>query len=369
MTSAPSSVQFCALDSIARNPASPGRNGANCGDALASIAGDRLAPNGSFEPATLSLPLRAFSVCLCLAALTARAAPATEAEAPITSPVIAPIRHSFLTLGTRTAIVDEDGSVTWEYRGGSRDGWVLPNDDVLVAWSDRVEEVTRDRHVVFSYRLNPKNHEIGTTQRLSDGRTLVTELGRLPRLLEVNGRGDVVREVPLQPETDNFHMQTRMARCLPDTENYLVPHLLAFSVKEYTPDGRISAVLRTDLESIGGRLAENWPFTAIRLPNGRTLVTLTHGNRAVELDRDGSIAWEVSNRDVGGLFQDTCGAQRLANGNTVIGNHGASRESALIEVTPERKIVWHSNHPAAANVHEFQILTTNGQPEPRPPLK
>ncbi|MFO1498627.1 MAG: hypothetical protein U1G07_09580 [Verrucomicrobiota bacterium] len=41
----------------------------------------------------------------------------------------------------------------------------------------------------------------------------------------------------------------------------------------------------------------------------------------------------------------------------------------MIEVTAERKIVWTSDHPAAASVHHFQILTTNGRPEPGMPLK
>ena len=41
------------------------------------------------------------------------------------------IRHSFLTLGGQTAIVGEDGDVLWSYRGGSRDGFVLPNGNVL----------------------------------------------------------------------------------------------------------------------------------------------------------------------------------------------------------------------------------------------
>ncbi|MCH8860264.1 MAG: hypothetical protein IH843_03860, partial [Thaumarchaeota archaeon] len=32
--------------------------------------------------------------------------------------------------------------------------------------------------------------------------------------------------------------------------------------------------IKTDLEELGGRKAENWPFTAIRLANGNTLVNL-----------------------------------------------------------------------------------------------
>jgi len=245
---------------------------------------------------------------------------------------------------------------------------VLPNGNALLAWSDRVEEVTPAKQVVFSYTRNPENSEIGTVQRLYNGNTLVTELGKRPRLLEVDGRGAIVHETTLQPETDNAHMQTRMARQLKNG-NYLVPHLLAFAVKEYTPDGKIVATLRTDLAELGGRPAENWPFTAIRLDNGNTLVSLTHGNKVVEFTQGGAIAWKATNDDVGGLFKDPCGSQRLANGNTVVGSHAANQGISMVELNRDRKIVWTSDHPLAAGVHHFQILTTNGRQEPGVPMK
>jgi hypothetical protein len=278
------------------------------------------------------------------------------------------IRHSYLVMGGKTAIIGEDGVARWEYRGGTRDGFVLPNGNVLLAWSDRVEEVTPAKQVVFSYTRNPENAEIGTVQRLYNGNTLVTELGKRPRLMEVDGRGAIVHETPLKPETENAHMQTRMARQLKNG-NYLVPHLLAFAVKEYTPEGQVVATLHTDLAELGGRPAENWPFTAIRLDNGNTLVSLTHGNKVVEFTQSGAIAWKVTNDDVGGLFKDPCGSQRLANGNTVVGSHAANQGVSMVEVNRDRKIVWTSDHPLAAGVHHFQILTTNGRQEPGVPMK
>lgn len=282
------------------------------------------------------------------------------------------IRHSYLVLGGKTAIIGEDGQAQWEYRGGSRDGFVLPNGNVLLAFADRVEEIapagSKLNQVVFTYQRSKENGEISTAQRLYNGNTLVTELGARPRLLEVNPQGKIVLDVPLQPETDNVHMQTRMARQLKNG-NYLVPHLLAFAVKEYTPEGKVVRVFKTDLAELGGRPAENWPFTAIRLDNGNTMISLTHGNKVVELNPLGEVVWKVVNEQVNGQFKDPCGSQRLANGNTVVGSHGASKGVSMIEVTPEHRIVWTSNHPLAAGVHHFQILTTNGKPEPGMPLK
>ncbi len=278
------------------------------------------------------------------------------------------IRHSYLVMGARTAIIGEDGKVEWEYHGGSRDGFVLPNGNILLAFSDRVEEVTRDGKQVFLYKLAAPNKEIGTTQRLYNGNTLVTELGPKPRLLEIRPDGTQAHEVVLQPETDNAHMQTRMARQLRNG-NYLVPHLLAFAIKEYSPDGTVVSTLRTDFEELGGRPAENWPFTAIRLDNGHTVASLTHGNKVIELNGKGDVVWKVTNEDVKGLFKDPCGSQRLANGNTVVGSHAANTGISMVEVTRDKKIVWTSDHPLAAGVHHFQIITTNGHPEPGMPMK
>ncbi len=279
-------------------------------------------------------------------------------------------RNSSLVTSTRRpdGILDEGGNVSWEYAGGSRDGFVLPNGNILIAFSNRVEEVTPDKKVVFSYKLHERNKEIGTAERLYNGNTLVTELGASPRLLEVNPQGEVAHEFALLPETDNTHLQTRMARQLKNG-NFLVPHLLAFAIKEYTPQGKVVHTIKTDLKEIGGREAENWPFTAIRLDNGNTVTSLTHGNKVVEFDVGGKIVWSVTNEEVNGLFKDPCGAQRLANGNTVVGSHAASSGVSMIELTRDKAIVWKTEHPFCAGVHHFQVLTTNGQKEPGRPLK
>lgn len=273
------------------------------------------------------------------------------------------IRHSFLLCGKYTVIVGEDGAVAWESRGGSRDGYVLPGGNVLVSQGNRAREITREGEEVWAYAMSPENKELGTVVRLDSGNTLVVERGAMPRLLEVTPGGAIAVTVPLQPETDNAHMQTRKARKLANGK-YLVPHLLAFAVKEYAPDGRIVKTFRTDLEEFGGRKAETWPFTAIRLGNGNTLVTLTHGNRVVEFDAEGNIVWQIDNTKAGGRLADPCGAQRLANGNTVICSYG-QRDPAkprLFEVTRGGEVVWEFFHPDAT-AHEVHVISTNGTPE------
>ncbi|WP_442507723.1 alpha/beta fold hydrolase [Novipirellula sp. SH528] len=279
------------------------------------------------------------------------------------------VQHSLFIAGPNfTGILDEQANEIWNAgKPGARDGFVLPNGNVLIAWKDAVKELTRDHKVVFQYSKSNENAEIGTVERLENGNTLITELGKKPRLLEVASDGTVVVEVPLQPETDNAHMQTRMARKLP-SGNYLVPHLLAFKVKEYTPAGMVVREIKTDLDSLGGRKAENWPFTAIRLENGNTVVTLTHGNKVAEFDPSGNVVWEVNNDDLpGSPLVDPCGAQRLPNGNTVIASYGAKKGIKVLEVNQAKQIVW--SYSGKHRAHEIHVLSTNGQPIAGPPMK
>ena len=274
-----------------------------------------------------------------------------------------PVRHAFFVAGPSfTGIIDEHGETQWSApKARARDGWVLKNGNVLIVWAKEAIEFGADKQPVWSYQLHKPNRELGTVQRLANGHTLVTELGPAPRLREVTPKGDIRIEVVLQPDTDNAHMQTRMARKLSNGD-YLVPHLLAHAVKRYQPDGKVVEVIRTDRESLGGRKAENWPFTAIRLANGNTVIGCTHGNKVIEVDKLGDIVWSVTNEDLGGIIHDACGVQRLPNGNTVIASYAAKTGAKLIEVNRDKQVVWSYDGPH--RVHHFQVLTTNGEPLP-----
>lgn len=278
------------------------------------------------------------------------------------------ITHSFFVAGPDfTGIIGEHGEEVWNSgKPGARDGFVLPNGNILVCWADEVKEFDKGKKVIFSFKRSAEENELGTAVRLPNGNTMITESGKEARLLEVDKKGNIKVSVPLQPESDNIHMQTRMARKLTNG-NYLVPHLLAFKVKEYTPKGKVVNVFPTDLPELGGRESEAWPFTAIRLANGNTLVTLTHSNQVVEFNSDGKIVWKLSNADFSEKpFADPCGANRLANGNSVFASYGAIEGIKLFEVTRDKKIVWTYT---GQRVHDFQILTTNGIPLSGIPLK
>jgi hypothetical protein len=276
-----------------------------------------------------------------------------------------PIKHSFLATGAETFIVDENGKTTWTYPHSSRDGWVLENGNIVLALSKSksypggaVVEVNKDGKVLFEFKGTQA--EVNTAQPLGDGKLMLTEAGEKPRILEVNREGKIVVDVPIQAQTKDIHLQTRMARKLANG-NYLVPQLLDRVVREYDAKGKIVWEAKTP----------HMAFTAIRLSNGNTLVGCTHGNLIVEVDAKSQEVWRLSNDDLPNKpISDACGVQQLANGNTVFTSYNHKKGlGKLFEVTREKKIVWTYTDERKAGIHHFQILSGNGKPEAVPGLR
>jgi hypothetical protein len=214
-----------------------------------------------------------------------------------------------------------------------------------------VLEVTRDGKAVFEFKGTQS--EVDAVQPLENGNILTTESGKNPRLLEIGRDGKTALECALKCQTKDFHHQTRMARKLPNG-NVLVPHLFDKVVREYRPDGSVVSEIKTPDDP-----KDCWPFTAIRLENGNTLIDCTHGDQVIEVDAQGKIVWQLTNRDLPSpLLKDPCGAQRLANGNTVIASYGSAAADAvkMLEVTPDKKVVWTFKSGKNHGVHEFQII-------------
>ncbi len=281
-----------------------------------------------------------------------------------------PITHSLFIAGAETKIIDGAGKELWRYPAATRDGFVLPNGNLLLAVSKNkdypggaVVEITRENKVVFEWKGTQA--EVNTAQRLENGNTMLTEAGAKPRIVEVDPAGKIVVEVALQCQTANAHMESRMARKLANG-NYLVPQLLDKVVREYAPDGRVVWEFKTPEEP-----KDSWPFTAIRLPNGNTFVNLTHGNHSVEVDPAGKIVWHVTNADLPETpLKDPCGAQVLPNGHVVIGSYAARGEAVkMVELDRDKKVVWSFKDGGPAGIHEFQVLDTNGVPLEGRPMK
>lgn len=289
------------------------------------------------------------------------------------------ITHSFLATGGKTFIWQVDagateGRIAWQYPASTREGWVLANGNVLLVVSKggaypggAAIEVTRDNKIVWEYKGTQE--ELNSVQKTADDTYVVTEAGKSPRLLEIDSAGKVVVSFALQCQNSNAHMETRMARKLADG-TYLVPHLLDFAVKQYDRSGKVLAVIDTTVPGDAGHKVESWPFTAIRLANGNTLVGLTHSNTVAEFDPTGKRVWELTNEQAGGIIRDACGVQRLPNGNTIVNSYAAgANQPKIFEVTPDKKVVWTYAPPEGGGIHHMQIIDTNGVALPGPALR
>ena len=255
-------------------------------------------------------------------------------------------------------IVSSAGKAEWEYPAKNcNDLWVLPNGNLLFNTGHGVREVTRDKNVVFDYQ---STSEIYACQRLENGNTFIGECNS-GRLLEIDPGGKTVLELRLLPAgKDGGHSYMRNARRLPN-KNYLVCHFGEQVVREYDSKGGL----------VGTIPAPGGPHSAMRLPDGHTLIACGDiksetGPQVFETDESGKTVWTVRNGDLPGIrLAFMTGLQRLPNGNTVISNwlgHGKLGTSPhLIEVTPDKKIVWtFADHQMMKTISSLQLMDVPG---------
>ncbi|MEI6076750.1 MAG: hypothetical protein WCS94_14305 [Verrucomicrobiota bacterium] len=234
-------------------------------------------------------------------------------------------------------IVSSAGIITWKFDAAtnSNDLWVLPNGNLLFNTGHGVKEVTRSQKIVFDYE-SPS--EIYACQRLTNGNTFVGECNA-GRLLEVNPAGKILRELRLLPSgTDGGHAFMRNARQL-DNGNYLVAHYGQQVVREYNPAGKVV----WEVPAAGG------PHSVVRLPDGHTLISCADGpggSRVFEADAAGKTVWQVQGDELPGVsLRFVAGMERLPNGNTLLANwlghrHQFGQTADLIEITPDKRVVW-----------------------------
>ena len=299
-----------------------------------------------------------FSLCATLWLMVSAASAADE------------IQHSFLACGSHTYIVDEAGEKTWTYPQATRDGYVPSNGNIVLAVNGNAQhpggsvvEVAKDGSEKLLWAGTQS--EVNSVQPTQRGTYVITEAGPKPRLLELERDGKILLEFPLKCQSENHHMETRMARQLSDG-TFLVPHLLDFAVRHYDRAGQVLGSFDTTAANDPEHAIHTWPFTAIRHAGDHTLVSCTNGNRVIDFDADGRVVWQLTNEDLPDVWlQDPCGAQVLPNGNVVIASYAAGGKDPqapkLFEVTRSKEVVWTYRDGESYGIHHFQILTTNAE--------
>jgi Mala s 1-like protein len=302
-----------------------------------------------------------FSMALsCALALMALAEVTTAGQSPALRAVPQTNGHRFACTDYsqgKVFLVGRDGKIEWEYETKScNDLWVLPNGNLLFNTGHGVQEVSRDKRVIFDYQ---SKSEIYACQRLTNGHTFIGECNS-GRLLEVEPSGRLAKEIRLLPEgKDGGHLYMRNARRLEDG-HYLVAHYGEQVVREYDANGKV--VL--SMPAAGG------PHSVARLPNCHTLVSCGDqpgGSRIFEVDQAGRTVWQVRDGDLPGVgLKFIAGFERLPNGNTIFANwlgHGQFAQAPhLLEITPDKQVVWtFADHQTMRTVSSVQLLDVQGE--------
>ncbi|MDR2849852.1 MAG: hypothetical protein LBW77_04815 [Verrucomicrobiota bacterium] len=257
----------------------------------------------------------------------------------------------------KVCIVEADGSVGWTQKAPNcNDLWIQPGGSVLFSTGHGAKEVGRDGKVLFEYQ-SPA--EVFAVQRLANGNTFVGEC-TTGRLLELAPDGKTVKEVALLPaDKPGGHTYIRNARVLANG-HFLVCHYGGRQVTEYAPDGAALWTVKTP----GG------PHSAARLANGNTLIACgDNGTPGLfEVNPAGETVWSVTNADLPDApLKFLTGFHKLPNGNVLISNwlgHGKLGTAPhLLEITPEKKVVWtFADHAAFKTISAVQVFGEGDAP-------
>ncbi|MGD0087102.1 MAG: hypothetical protein ABSC24_08230 [Verrucomicrobiota bacterium] len=271
-------------------------------------------------------------------------------------------QHPMLYIGEgcNKIFLVNDGKVVWTYSTGKGweydDAWLLSNGNILFSRMAYAAEVTPQKQVVW--RLDPpKGTEIHTVQPIGLDKVLLVENGTPPRMLIINIKTRAIVTEHVIPDAGaSVHGQFRRFR-ITANGTYLAPCLQMGKVVEY--DKNFNPIWSYKIPS---------PWAAIRLKNGNTLITDEKDELTREVNPKGETVWEFNLKtdlpsDIN--FRGSQSCVRLANGNTVLCSRGdAGQRCQLIEVTPDKKVVWALKDwtdfgPASA----VQLLDDPGIPE------
>ncbi len=278
-------------------------------------------------------------------AVSAVALPFAQAE---------PGGHQILIQGKgKLAVLEPDGSISWEMPWGAiHDVHVVPGSGnyLMQRGSRAVAEIDpATKEVVWSYE-SAEGNEVHALQPLEGGNVMIAESGAA-RIIEVDRDGKVVKEIPLKVDSPSTHSDTRLARKL-GNGNYLVAHERDGAVREY--DGGSGEVVWAydvplfDRERAGGHGLDafgNAVFSAVRLKNGNTLIGTGNGHSVLEVTPEKEIVWQIGQDDLadqGIRLAWVTTLEVLPDGNYIIGNcHAGPDYPNLFELDPEtKKVVW-----------------------------
>jgi hypothetical protein len=239
----------------------------------------------------------------------------------------------------------------------------LSNGNILFSRRFGATEVTPKKKIVWNYDA-PPNTEIHSVQPIGKDRVLLMQNGIPAKLLLIDIKtGKTEKELELPAGSNSIHGQFRRVR-MTAAGTFLAAQMGMNKVVEYDTTGK--PIWSVDAESA---------WSAVRLKNGNTLIGGDNAGYVREVNPRGQTVWEITKDELPGIhFANVQEVSRLANGNTIICNWIAgdnntadwSGTAQVVEVTPEKKIVWVLSQwrtPNLGPASSIQLLDEPGTPE------
>jgi hypothetical protein len=258
-----------------------------------------------------------------------------------------------------------NGRVEWNYtntrNGELGDCTRLSNGNILFSRQYGASEITPDKKVVWDYQ-GPQGAEIHTTYPIGLDRVLIVQNGDPAKAMILDKASNkVVKEIVLPTQNPRgVHGQFRHNR-MTKAGTLLVAHMDLGKVVEYTLEGK--PIWSVDAPSA---------WAAVRLENGNTLISGNAVGYVREVNPKGEIVWQINKNDLPGIPLYTVQeVSRMANGNTLINNWSGGlpvdqiqTAVQLIEVTPDKKVVWAlKDWKTLGPASSTQLLDEPGIPE------
>ena len=262
----------------------------------------------------------------------------------------------------RVVIIGKDGKIEREIKGATnvQDAWMLKNGNVLHSYYPGAREVDPSGKIVWEYKTaDPSKTEIHSAQPLPNGNVLVGESG-LSRLLEINRKGEIVKEIPVETKNKSKHMQFRTCRKT-KRGTYLASCFGDGVIREVDGKGKLLRTLVPAADK-NGKPRKGGAHGVYELPNGHIVATTGYAHTVVEFDKKGKIVWTFSQADLPKNFRlaYTCSVHQLPNGNRVIATYQGMPQ--FFEITPGKKVVWSYHNNKLGNVSGIIIPDMKGDP-------
>lgn len=207
--------------------------------------------------------------------------------------------------------------------------------DILYSYSNGAKLITRDHRVVWDYKV--ERGEVQTASLLPGGGFLLAVADSPARIIELDAKGKVVKEVSYDTKIKGTHGQFRKIK---KTKNgtYLIPLMARREVVEI--DGKGKELMKYK--------AEGNTFGVCELKDGNLLVSCGDAHTYIILDRtSGEVIKKVKQNDLDGVALQFVAEIVPVKDHLLIcnwlGHSDAKGEPSLIEIDAAGKVVWTLN--------------------------